>query len=188
MRILGIDCSSSTVGFGILEIDTKQNIKFIDACYFKPPKGENIFARLKETQQEVIRVINKYNIDCVAIEEFAKFFSKASSANTIITLVIFNRAIGLAVYDHLNISPTMINIMTIRHLLKYDKMLPAKEEMPSIIERHLDFIFPYKLNKNNNIRNENFDMADALAVALVYAYQITGKINEIKKNRKKNSR
>jgi hypothetical protein len=64
-------------------------------------------------------------------------------------------------------------------------MLPSKEEMPSILEKRLDFKFPYVLNKKNNIRPENLDMSDSIAVALVYAYQLTGKFNELKKNRKK---
>lgn len=168
VRILGIDCSSTTIGLGILEV-IDNNIKFIDVFYFKPPKNGNIFARLKETQIYIKSTIEKYKIDIVAIEEFAKFFGSKSSANTIIALALFNRFVGMAAYEQLGTPPTMLNVMSIRHAIKLTKQLPPKEDIPYILEKRLNITFPFEYKKSGKIKEDSYDMADGLAVALAAA-------------------
>jgi hypothetical protein len=99
-----------------------------------------------------------------------------STAKTIITLTTFNRMVCLAAYDYLQKSPELFSVMTIRHGLKLNKTLPKKEEMPELVAQHLGITFPYQLNKKGKVKEENFDMADGMAVALYYAFTLTGKI------------
>jgi hypothetical protein len=71
--------------------------------------------------------------------------------------------------------------MSIRHGLKLNKIFPKKEEMPELVEHHLGIKFPYEKNKKGNFKVENFDRADAIAVALYYSFILIGKIKEKKK-------
>ena len=85
-------------------------------------------------------------------------------------------------FDYLKKSPELFNIMSIRHGLKLSKILPKKEEMPELIAHHLNIKFPYIYNKKGKIAVESYDMADGVAVALYYAFLVTGKIKrKIKK-------
>jgi hypothetical protein len=73
--------------------------------------------------------------------------------------------------------------MSIRHGLKLDGNLPKKEDMPELVAKHLGITFPYEVNKKGRIKVENYDMADGVAVALYYAFLLTGKVK--RKGKKK---
>lgn len=179
-RILGIDCSSTTIGFCILDIDG-YGINFVHAGYVKPSKKGHIIERIAQTRQQVKTIIDQYKPDYVGIEEIVQFMAGASTAKTIIMLTTFNRMIGLTVYDCLQSLPEMFNVMTIRHGLKINKIFPKKEEIPELVASHLGIIFPYEYNKKGKIKTESFDIADGIAVALYYAFIITGKLKRKKK-------
>jgi len=98
-----------------------------------------------------------------------------SSANTIITQAVFNRAVCLASAKYLNSLPILYNVLSIRHGLKQNKVFPKKDEMPKLIEAHLNIQFPYIYNKKQKIKEESYDMADACAVGLFHCYKLTRK-------------
>ncbi len=174
MKILGIDCSSTTIGISIIEV-IGSHIKFIDCDYIKPIKSDDIILRLADTREQLNNKIKKYAPDEIAIEEIVSYMPGRSSANTILTLAVFNRMAGLAAYDYLKKSPYMYGVINIRHGIKLSKEFPQKEEIPNILEKHLNFAFPWRLNKKKNKIIENYDMADAIAVALFHAFIKTGK-------------
>jgi len=184
-RVLGFDASSSTIGYCILDIDG-YNIQFVHANYIKPPKKGNIIERIAKTRQEVQEVIQKYKPDYVGIEEIIQFMAGASTAKTIIMLTTFNRMVGLAAYDCLKKLPEMFNVVSIRHGLKLDKELPKKENIPQLVSAHLGITFPYEYDKKGKVKVESFDMADGVAVALYYAFVLTGRV--IRKVKKKVTR
>lgn len=167
--ILGIDVSSTCVGYSIIEYDKK--IKLINYDHFKPIKSTNIFERMTYTQDQIKSIIDKYKPDEVAIEDIAKMFSAGgSSAGTIITLASFNRAVGLICHQS-NLFPYLYNVMSIRHgLKKYIKLekLPKKEEMPNVIENILNIKYDWLYNRNDKPKTENYDRADAIAVGLYH--------------------
>ena len=176
-RILGIDCSSSCIGYSVLEIDDiTNNIKFVSAAYIKPIKTGNIIERIADTRTKIQSIINNIKPDYIGIEEIIQFMSGKSTAKTIIMLTTFNRMIGLLVYDYLQKAPEMFNVMSIRHGLKINKDFPKKEEMPALVCHHLGITFPYEYDKKGKIKVESFDKADGIAVALYYAFVLTGKI------------
>lgn len=177
-RILGIDCSSTTIGYSILDFDDLNNINFVDVNYLKPIKDGNIIERISNTRDEFNNIINKYKPNYIGIEEIIKFMSGKSSANTVIMLTTFNRMIGLLSYDYLNRAPELFNVLSIRHALKINKIFPKKGDMPELVSKHLSIIFPYIYNKKGKLKEENNDMADAIAVALYYAFLLTGKIKK----------
>lgn len=176
-KILGIDCSSTTIGWCILEFDeTTNEIKFIKASYIKPIKDGSIIERIVDTRDKVRKVIEEVKPDYIGIEDIIQFMKGHSTAKTIIMLTTFNRMIGLCAYDYLQKCPELFNVMSIRHGLKTDKDLPKKEDMPDLVAKHLGIIFPYEVNKKGKVKVESFDMADGVAVALYYAFVLTGKV------------
>jgi Holliday junction resolvasome RuvABC endonuclease subunit len=183
-RILGIDCSSTTIGWCVLEVDG-ESIKYIDSYYFKPTKKGNIVERLFDTRNKLKKIIKDHNPNIIAIEEIIQFMKGASTAKTIIALTAFNRMACLLSYDCLNISPNLINVMSIRHGLKINNIFPKKEDMPELVSKHLGITFPYEKNKKGKLKIENYDRADGIAVALYQAFVLTGKTNKTKKGKKK---
>lgn len=176
-KVLGFDVSTSTVGWSLLEIDNNDNIKFIDCGYFKPIKNGSILERMIDTREKINNIIIKMSPDYIGIEDLIKFMVK-STATTVVMLTTFNRMVCLSAYDYLNGYPELFNVMTIRHGLKTNKILPKKEDMPELVAKHLSIKFPYVYNKKGNAREENNDMADAVAVALFYCYKLTNKLRK----------
>lgn len=179
--ILGFDLSSSTVGWCSLEVDEQiGNIKFINCGYFKPTKKGSIIERIVDTREKILDIFDKVKPDYIGIEDLIKFMPK-STATTVVVLTTFNRMICLLSYDYLKSYPELFNVMTIRHGLKTNKILPKKEDMPELVAKHLGIKFPYvygKIDKQGNkkIKVESEDMADAVAVALYFAFVLIGKI------------
>jgi len=180
--ILGIDVSSTTIGWSILEADeTAQTVKFIKADYFKPQKTGTIIERIVDTRNKIKQIILDNNPDEIAIEDIIQFMKGASTAKTIIMLTTFNRMACLTAFDMLNKEPTLCNVMSIRHGLKFNKIFPSKEDIPDLVAKHLGITFPYELGKKGKIKVENFDKADGIAVALYHSMVLIGKIKKKKK-------
>jgi len=182
---MGLDVSSSTIGWAFLDCD-EENIKFVKCGFFKPSKKGSILERLKQTQDAIQLILEKYKPDEIGIEEITKFMPKLSSANTIIALAVFNRSVGLVCLDYLKRSPEMFSVMAMRHGLKLTSKFPPKEDMPKLVEKHLGITFPYEYKKSGKIKTEVYDMADACIVATYYAYKLYNKLETIKKARKNN--
>jgi len=182
-RVLGFDVSSTTIGYCILDIEDDNSIKFVKCNYFKPTKKGTILERIINTRETIIKIINDAKPDYIGIEDLIKFMPK-STATTVVILTTFNRMVCTAAYDYLKGYPELFNVMTIRHGLKTGADLPKKEDMPELVAKHLGITFPYEYNKNGVVKEESRDMADAVAVALYHAFQLTGKTKK-KKSKKK---
>lgn len=184
-KILGFDCSSTTVGWGLIEYDDQFNILDVKCDHFKPTKDGSIFERLEFVRTEVNKIISLHQPDNIVIEDIVKFMARASSAQTIITLAVFNRTIGMTCYDALKKDPELMSVMTIRHKIKEDKIIPKKEEIPERLEKILGINFPYLINsKNLKVKEESYDRADGLAVATAW-FLIKKTPAKVKKAKKK---
>lgn len=178
--VLGFDVSSTCIGWCVLNIDNVSGlIEFVSVNYLKPIKIGSIMDRVIDTRNKISAIINTVKPDYIAIEDLIKFMPR-STATTVVTLTTFNRMICLLAYDYLNKTPELLNVMSIRHGLKIDKVLPKKEDMPELVATHLKIIFPYerttKGKTKGKIKIESYDMADSVAVALFYAFILTGKV------------
>ena len=187
--ILGFDVSSTTTAYAALNWDEiTNNITLIKVGYIKPIKEGLIIDRIASTRDQIKQIINDIKPDYIALEDIIAFMKGSSTANTVIMLTSFNRMIGLTSYDYLGRSPELFNVMTIRHGLKFGKILPSKQDMPELVAKHLNIKFPYEYNKNGKQIIENEDKADAMSVALYYTYLLSGKIiRKIKKPKLKKS-
>jgi Holliday junction resolvasome RuvABC endonuclease subunit len=185
--ILGFDASSTTVGWCSLSWDeTTNDIQLIKMGYIKPIKKGSIIERIVDTRNKIQKIIVDAQPDHIAIEDIIQFMQGKSTAKTIIMLTTFNRMIGLTAFDYSGQAPTLYSVMTIRHGLKVEKTLPKKEDMPTLVAKHLGITFPYEYNKKGNIKVESYDKADGVAVALYHAFVLAGKTKSKRKGKKSN--
>lgn len=175
-KILGFDVSSTTIGYSVLTIDeTTKDIKFVSVDYLKPQKKGTVIERVADTRDKIKKIIEDIKPDYIGIEDIIMFIRGKSTANTIITLATFNRMVGLIAYDYLKKMPSFFGVLDIRRGLKLTPDLPAKEDIPELVAKHLGMKFPYQFNKNKKMKVENGDMADGMAVALFHAFILTGR-------------
>ena len=175
MKILGLDISSSTVGWAIIE---KQNsdIKIINYGHIKTSKTRklNLFERFSLLKKDLDKIVLENKPDMIAAEDILFAFTKGrSTASTIVILASFNRVSLSHIYDHFNIPIKLYAPISIRSRVgKLCKTkMPDKDEIPEYIIKFLGS-FTYKYNKNKNIAVQSYDEADAIAVAWVAATDI----------------
>lgn len=185
-KVLGFDISSTTVGWCSLFIDESTgDIKFLDAGFLKPIKEGTIVEKIVHTRDRLSEIINKQAPDYIGIEDIIKFMKGKSSADTIVMLTTFNRMTCLLSNDYLHKSPELFNVLTIRHGLKTNKILPKKEDMPELVAKHLGITFPYKYidrgKSKGKVHVTNYDRADGIAVALYHAFKLTERLKKGKK-------
>lgn len=168
MRILGLDISSTTIGIGLVEEKNKK-FSLIHQEYYKPSKG-NLFESLYNVRIKIQNILTEHKPDEVVLEDIAEFFPNKSTSKTIIKLAVYNRTVGLVVYEYLKKEPELMNVNTVRAIIKpkgYRGKL-AKEDVPEVVAAVLKTKFPWVLKKNDKIAVESYDVADAIAVALAF--------------------
>lgn len=187
-----MDVSTSTAGLAILDYDPDgyDNIKLVYAGYYKPDKSIGVLDMLVKARKHILDLAVEYSVDEFAIEQYIQFMKGKSSANTVIPLAIINTTVQLSILDFFNKEVKVLNVLTIRHALKFGKELPKKEDMPELVAKHLGIDFPwvYKYNKKkkeNEIAVESEDIADGMACALAHIKVKSRPIKPIKTNVKK---
>jgi Holliday junction resolvasome RuvABC endonuclease subunit len=174
-----LDVSSAAIGYAIIDSSIE---KILEYGHIKPPKKDkmSIVERLDSVSKEVDKVCNKWIPDIVGIEEISKFMARRSSANTMITLGIFNRVCALQAYKSTNKVPIFLYPISIRtKIKKYMKLLDKihKENMPEVLKSYFgDMAFKITMKKNKTtISPTTYDEADAVAVAFAIMIDIKAK-------------
>ena len=179
LKVLGLDVSTTTIGIGLLEVNGS-DISFLSIEHFNPPKKGDLITRLAKTQRYIKKVIKSLKPDYIAIEDIVEYMPNKTTSHSIIALAQVNRIICLTAYDYLKRSPELFNVLSIRHGIKHTKALPSKDQIPAVLEKHLNITLPPLLitkGKNKgNFAPEYYDRADGVAVALYYSFILTGKI------------
>lgn len=182
MKILGFDVSSTTIGIGLIETNP---LAILKTEFYKPPKNGHIAERLLKVKIFISEKIEELKPDFIVVEDILLGAGGVTTIKTLAALAIFNRTVCLSIFEKTNSTPGLLNVLKIRHCLKLDKELPHKSEMPSILEKHFNSKWNFLLDKKGKQKSENFDMADAVAVALAY-HKISEK--EKQKNGSKKSK
>ncbi|MCD1293422.1 crossover junction endodeoxyribonuclease RuvC [Methanocella sp. CWC-04] len=111
MRILGIDPGIALTGFGIVESD-KNGIRAGSYGHISTESGTPMPSRLKILYDDLIKVIDEYQPDIVAVEEL--FFNKnaktaiiASHARGVIVLAAVNSGLDVAEYTPLQVKQSV---------------------------------------------------------------------------------
>lgn len=183
MKILGLDASTSTIGWGLLE-DTQDGysakISLVTSGWWKPPKASekidgDVFGRLLKTKEFIFNLLKQHSPDVVVLEDIILFMKGHSTAKTVSSLAVLNRTVGLTVLEVTGQSPKMMNVMSVRHAIKEKagRELPAKDQIPARMEKILNIPFPWTKKNNkktglDEIRQESYDEADGIAVAVAW--------------------
>ena len=69
MRILGIDPSYATIGFGVIDKDSKGKLSVVDYGVIETPKNETIPVRLAMIAGAMNTIMDKFKPDAVSVEE-----------------------------------------------------------------------------------------------------------------------
>lgn len=166
-KILGFDISSSCIGWGLIEDE-----KLKDYGHISPLSNKyNIFERLDNTNEQVLYLLKRTSPDIIGMEDILLFVPKKSSANTIITLGVFNRTVGLTAYNYLEKPPVLLPSQTIRKIIRHKHQIEVlkKENIPEVINQYLGN-FTLEFKKTGKLKNYIYDQADGIAVA--WAIQI----------------
>lgn len=166
-KTLSLDISSTTIGWALLG-NSDDHITILEHGHLKPPKSELSLANRALRSQVLIKnLIKKYNPDKIAIEDYVTKFSKGkSTAKTIVVLSVFNEAMTMACIEEKKVDPDRLAVISIRSLLSksFGQKISSKEECFEFIKNISSFSVKY--NKNQQIKKETFDEADAVAVGI----------------------
>ena len=180
--ILGLDCSSTTIGWALLSVENKV-IKIEKYGNIKPPKKDScsLVERLDVVQKEIEQLCIDLNPDHIVIEDILKFMADKTSADTIITLAVFNRSIALQVYRTTNKLPLFLLPISIRSRLRNFLGLESKidkEQIPQILQDYFgkEFFRIAGYKKRGKFKGqpiiEVYDESDACAAAWAGAIEL----------------
>lgn len=173
--ILGIDCSSSTIGWAYIGVENGKE-RLLDHGHIKPPKKDSghLIERLDWVSKETTALCDKLKPDYTIVEEISQFMKGKTSANTIITLAVFNRAVSLQLYRSTGKVPLFLLPISIRTRIKRflgREEVIEKEQIPTILQDYFGKSFfkvvGYKQRGKNKGQPivETYDEADAVAAA-----------------------
>ncbi len=152
MIILGIDPGLATIGFGVIKSE-KATVKPLDYGVILTPKDVRLPERLKMIEDSLIKLINRYNPDEIAMEEL--FFN--NNAKTAITVAEARGITLLTCFKHTEKLYEYTPLQIKQALTGYGRA--DKHQIQDMVTRLLNL---KKVPKPD-------DAADALAVALTHA-------------------
>ena len=173
-KVIGLDISSSTVGWAIISYDDSF-YKLEEYGHIKPLKSSkgSLSVRSADYLDKIVDFLSDKAPDSVAIEAYANKFSKGrSTARTIIVLSVFNEVTSIGCLKSLGFEPARYAVISIRSILSKiaNKKISSKEDAFNFIVENFDS-FKLRKKKTGTLKDECFDEADAIAVALTHIYK-----------------
>lgn len=163
--ILGLDVSTSRIGWAIIEEDGT----YVDSDFFKTKPKTPLEERAESLEQQVLEpLFAKYKISEVRIEEpFSMFSGGKTTAKTMSSLQRFNGMVSLLAHQHLGKPPTLVGATTARSRcgIKVPRGTKAKVVVLDWVNKNIDgFIMEY--TRHGNPKPGLDDEADAIVVAM----------------------
>ena len=173
-KVIGLDISSSTVGWAVMSYN-KDSCSLEDYGHIKPMKSAkgSLSVRSADYLDKIMNLLSDKSPDSVAIEAYANKFSRGrSTARTIIVLSVFNEVTSIGSIKSVGIEPSRYAVVSIRSVLSKiaGKKISSKEEAFDFIVEKFNG-FEIRKKKTGSIKDECFDEADAIAVALTHIYK-----------------
>ena len=172
--ILGLDVSTSTIGWCVLSNDGV----FVDCGFISLSKQKSLIIKAKMASSEFSKICIKYPIETIYIEECLQRFTRGmSSAATITKLASFNGIIQYVSYEDFGVEPGLLNVNQARKSvgLKVQSQkkcgIQTKDQVFSWVNTQIKYPWPTKVLKSGPRKGmvinlpECFDMADAYVVA-----------------------
>ena len=178
--VLGLDCSSATIGWGFISLDEKPVLKAYG--YIKPLNSKHPdIERFDNVYSQIYSLCEELAPTCVSIEDIFLFMGGGSTARTITLLAAVNRISALAAY-HYTKNVNFYSVHNIRKIIKNMHNVDgaiSKDMMPDLIIEYLDdkFTKEFRVNRKGEklVKDETHDEADGIAAAWACALH---KLNE----------
>lgn len=186
-KVLGLDVSTSTIGWALFDIESKELLELTHISPRPKTKDENKMRELI-LKSDIFRIkLEQYRnlgITEVVIEEP---LLNSNNIYTVQTLMRYNTLISKEIYDILGIVPSYISTYNSRKsafpfLVKdngkgkfvlfggFPKDCDKKQIIwEQVAKREPQITWTY--TKNNTLKKENFDMSDAYCCVLGYMKQ-----------------
>lgn len=163
--ILGIDVSTTKIGWSIIDLETKE---LINSGVFKTDSKEGLEERGISFRENVLKPIKTlHNITIIRIEEpFSMFSGGKTTANTMSSLQRFNGMISILVYDLFSIKPELVGARVARSRagIKVPKGEDAKKIVTEWVQNKYSN-FKVEYTKHGNPKPGTDDEADAIVIA-----------------------
>ena len=163
--ILGLDISTSIVGFTI--IDQGEILKTFAIDLRNKNNFPDIYSKYNHIQGELLDIQREYKIEHIFIEQSLQMFrSGFSSAKTLSTLSSFNGVITYLCYRELSIKPEHIPASSARKAcgITIKKGTKAKEQIVKfLLDNEPCFVVEY--TKSGNLKPKYYDIADSIVIA-----------------------
>jgi len=162
--VLGMDVSTSVVGFAVMDLDMK--LKAYDKIKFK--SDLSLEERAEFVRNKVKHFNQYYFIDSVYVEQPAMLFGRGkTTANTLAKLQRFNGMCCYVVYEELKLIPGLLHANTARKKMniKVPRNVKNKKHyiIAEVVKKYPNFTF--NLTRYGNPQPGTDDMADAIVVA-----------------------
>ena len=183
-KILGLDVSTKTIGVALFDLSSRDLLELTHVSPRPKPVSENKMEEMINKSSLFRKKLQEYvgvGVVRVVIEEP---LLNSNNAYTIGTLLRYNTLISKEVYDVLGIVPEYISTYNSRKLAfpeliqknekgkfvlfgGYPKDCDKKELIWKLVSKREPQI-QWLYTRNNTLKKENFDMADAYTVVLSY--------------------
>jgi hypothetical protein len=183
-KILGLDVSTKTIGVALFDLSSRDLLELTHISPRPKPTSENKLEEMLNKSSLFRKKLEEYvnvGVVRVVIEEP---LLNSNNAYTIGTLLRYNTLISKEVYDVLGIVPEYISTYNSRKLAfpelvqknekgkfvlfgGYPKDCDKKEIIWQLVSKREPQI-QWLYTRNNTLKKENFDMADAYTVVLSY--------------------
>lgn len=176
--VLGLDCSSSTIGWGLVGCGSDGTLALLAHGHIKPLTSKcDFMERLSDVFDKISALCEEFDPSMVAVEDILMYVRGSSSARTITILAAFNRVAALAAFRCVG-KLRLYDVHEIRRILKTACGLsrtPEKEQMPDLVRAHLEPRFSDILKLKGGMADTTCDEADGIAAAWACALDIRSK-------------
>jgi len=165
MVTLGLDASTTIVGWAITENNKILEMGFIDIKKQQTTKDKTFFVLTQLHKSSYIDKIEKINIE----DSLSGFMGGRTSQQTIVKLAKFNAILSFVFEEEFGIEVQNINPMTARKSVFRKarvKGIKAKDYVKMKIEEMYDTSKWIKTTSRGNFDPRNIDMYDALVISL----------------------
>ena len=165
MVILGLDISTSCVGYAFTENKKILDMGFIDIKKQSTPKEKTFYVLQYLSKNKYIDDIEKINIE----DNLSGFAGGRTSQQTIVKLAKFNAVLGFVVEEEFRVEVENINPMTARKKVfgkARVKGVKSKDYVKMKIEEMYDTEKWCVTTSRGNFDHRNIDSYDALVMSL----------------------
>lgn len=180
MIVLGLDISTSNVGWSLIQADDRQSFRLLSAGSIRASEKEGLYDKARYVRESLLIACSGIKIDVIAVEESLMSFGKRrSSAGTLAVLNRFNGIVSFIARDTFGAPVAFVNSVTARKKvgLKIDKEsgVDTKEQIFAWARVHpllRDFEWPTKVVSRGERKGQTvfepwcYDISDAFVTAL----------------------